>query len=520
MYDIVIKNGKIIDGSGSAPYFADLAIKDGKIAKIAENIECCNNVINADGLVVTPGFIDSHSHADTAIFSHPEMKEKVEQGITTAIAGQCGSSISPLPAYYDKNNNKTIGDLGTEYDVLKTMGSCIEYASKVPQGCNIAMFVGHGELRKAVMGYDDNREPTAEELEKMKELLREAMNNGAFGMSLGLYYSPGCYATTEEVKALASVLKEKNGVISAHIRNEAEEVIEATEEFINIIKSAGVRGVHSHIKAFISDKNIKVDTLIEMINKANADGTDIYCDVYPYIASHTTMGAKFVPSELRANGKMLENLKDDAKREVAKKYIRDTFGENDDLSWVLVVSAKNNPDAIGKRIPEIAQERGCDIYDVVLDIIADSNGSAKACYFRMKESDIETAIKYPRAMICTDSLVSKGDTTYHPRLRASFPRAIGRYARDKELVPMPEIIRRVTSLPAYVYGLNGKGLLKEGYDADICIFSEENFIDRSEYTDCTRGCEGLNYVLVSGEIVAENAIHNGKCCGKILRKKG
>lgn len=518
MYDIIIKNGKIIDGSGSVPYFSDIAITNGKIVKIADNIEGSDTVINAEGLVVSPGFIDSHSHSDNEIFTFPAMKQKVEQGITTAIAGQCGGSIAPISAHYDKNSDKMIGSYGKEYDILKTMGSFFKYASEVPQGCNVAVFVGHGTLRKAVMGLDDNRAPTDIELQKMKELLREAMLGGAFGMSLGLYYSPGCYATTEEVKELAKVLKETDGLISAHIRNEAEYVLEATEEFINIIKAAGVRGVHSHIKAFISDKNIKVKNLIEMIDKSNAEGTDIYCDVYPYVASHTSVGAKFVPSELRANGKMVENLKDPAKREIAKKYIKDTFGENDDLSWALVTSAKNRPDAIGKRISEIAKERGCDVYDAVFDIIVDSGAVSQACYFRMREEDVETAIKYPRAMICTDSSAAQNSVTYHPRQRASFPRAIGRYARDKHLVPLPEIIRKVTSLPAYVYGLKNKGLLKEGYDADICVFSEEKFIDRAEYTDCSRGCEGLNYVLVSGQIVVENAIHNGKRCGKVIRK--
>ena len=518
MYDIVIKNGKIIDGSGNEPYFADIAIKNGKISKIDKNIDGGDTVINADGLVVTPGFIDSHSHSDRAIFTSPDMKEKIEQGITTAIAGQCGSSIAPLPAYYNKDTNKMLEPYGREYDILKTMSSCLEYASKIPQGCNIATFVGHGELRKAVMGLDDNRAPTQEELDKMKDLLRDAMQGGAIGMSLGLYYSPGCYAKADEIVELSKVLKENNGLISAHIRREGNGVVEATEEFINIIKASGVRGVHSHIKTSKNKNNTKVSDIIEMINKANADGADIYCDVYPYIASHTSIGATFVPADLRANGKMLENLKDPAKRELAKKFIKDSFGADDDLSWTLVVFAPNRPDAIGKRINEIAKERECDVYDAVFDILVDSNGHAKACYFKMNENDVETAIKYPRAMICTDSSVAQGATTYHPRLRGTFPRAIGRYARDKQLLPMPEIIRKVTSLPAYVYGLKGKGLIKEGYDADICVFSEEKLIDRAEYTDCTRGCEGLNYVIVSGEVVVENAIHNGKRCGKVIRK--
>ncbi len=517
MYDIVIKNGKIIDGSGGEPYVSDIALKDGKIVKIANDIEGGAAIINAEGLAVTPGFIDSHSHSDNAVFSFPDMKEKVEQGITTTVAGQCGSSPAPIPAFYDKNSDKMIGNYGREYDIFKTMESFLEYSSKVPQGCNMVIFVGHGALRKAVMGLDDNRAPTDEELEKMKELLRDGMRKGAFGMSLGLYYSPGCYANTEEVIELAKVLKEEGGVISAHIRNESDNVLDSTAEFISIVKASGVRGIHSHIKAAVKRNYGKVKTMLEMIDKANAEGADIYCDVYPYVASQTSLSASFVPEQLRAGGKTVENLKDPSKREIARKYTIDTYGE-DDLSWVLVVSAENRPDAIGKRINEIAKMRGTDVYNTVFDIIVDSNNTSKACYFKMDETDVETAIKYPRAMICTDSSVAKNKTVYHPRLRAAFPRIIGRYARDKKLVSMPEIIRKATSLPAYVYGLANKGLIKEGYDADICVFSEEKFIDRAEYTNPTLACEGLNYVIVSGEIVVENAVHNGKRCGKVLRK--
>jgi N-acyl-D-amino-acid deacylase len=212
----------------------------------------------------------------------------------------------------------------------------------------------------------------------------------------------------------------------------------------------------------------------------------------------------------------VENLKDPVTRAkaLANHY---ELRKDDDLSWVLVVRADNRPDAIGKRVSQIAKERGCEPIEAVFDIIVDSNNHASACYFSMQESDVEMAICHPRAMICTDSSVAKS-STYHPRLRAAFPRAIGRYARDKQLVPLPEIIRRVTSLPAHVYSLEGKGRLQEGYDADICIFSAETLIDRATYTDCTAGCEGLSYVLVSGEVVVKDAVHNGKRCGKVLQK--
>ena len=307
-------------------------------------------------------------------------------------------------------------------------------------------------------------------------------------------------------------------MISAHIRTEGDEVLTATEEFIRIVKESGVRGVHSHIKAGGGKQNHgKMKDILALIDKANAEGADIYCDVYPYIASNTSLTATFVPPELLADGFVVRNLKDPEKREYAKNKLKERYGD-DDLSWVLVTNVKNRPDCIGKRISEIAKERGCDAYDAVFDIIIDSNNYTGACYFTMAESDVEMAIKHPRAMICTDSGVARDLVTYHPRLRASFPRAIGRYARDKGLLPLHEIIRKITSLPAYVYGLNDKGLIKEGYDADICIFDAERLIDRAEFTSPKIKCDGLNYVIVSGEVIAEDAVHNGKRCAKVYRK--
>ena len=277
-----------------------------------------------------------------------------------------------------------------------------------------------------------------------------------------------------------------------------------------------MRGVHSHIKS-CGEKNFgKVKILLDNIDKANGEGFDVYCDVYPYNASHTSLASSFVPRELHSDGKLLENLRDRHKREISKEYIEKIFGRTN-LSWALVTYAQNRPDCVGKRVSQIAKERGTDPYDTVFDIILDSNNRAGACYFRMDEKDVETAIKHPRAMICTDSGVAKSNS-YHPRLRASFPRAISRYSIRNGLVALPEMIRKITSLPAAVYGLSEKGMIKEGYDADVCIFDEEKLIDRSDFTDPTLACEGLEYVLVSGEIAARNAVSTGILAGKLLRK--
>ena len=497
LYDCVIRGGRIIDGGGGAPYFADLAIKDGKIAAIGGGFEA-KSVIDAGGLTVSPGFIDSHSHADNAILTHPEMREKLEQGITTAIAGQCGTSPAPR----------------AENGGIRTMGEFLRQARGIPLGCHIACFVGHNAIRRTVLGMQD-RAPDGQELRQMCALLREALEGGAYGMSLGLYYAPGSYAGREELLALTEVLAERDGVLSAHIRSESRTALEAGEELLSLARASGVRTVHSHVKATGEENAGKLERLLEGIDRANAEGARVWCDVYPYTAAHTSLSASFVPRSLHADGRLLENLRDPAKRELAKEHVRQIY-RADEYSWVLVVSAKNRPDCIGKTLSEIASERGCDPLDAAYDIILDSGNAAGACTFRMRECDVRRALSHPRAMLCTDASVAKGSLSYHPRLRAAFPRAIGRYARDEGLVPLPEIIRRATALPAEVYGLAGKGRIREGYDADLVLFDAERFIDRAEYLDCTAGCEGLRFVLVAGEVAVLDGVANGTRKGRLL----
>ncbi len=499
MYDLIIKNGTVIDGSGSAPYSADIAVKEGKIVCIGSNLTDAEQIIDASGLTVTPGFIDSHSHSDSAIMNNPDQLEKIEQGITFSIGGQCGGSAAP----YRKG------------DTIHTMGEFLANAADVPQGSNISVFVGHGTLRRMVMG-TELRAPTPAELEKMKDLLREGIEHGAMGISFGLIYTPSCYAQTDELIELAKVAGEYNALVVAHIRNEGDKLIEAVEEFMSVIKASGTRGVFSHHKAPYKTNWGKVKTTLKMIDDANASGMDVYCDVYPYIASHTSLSARFIPKELHAKGAagLVELLSDPAQRAELKEINIKKSGT--DLNWVLVASCKNHPEYEGLRIPEIAALRGTDGHDAVFDLIRDSGNVCQACYFSMCEEDVETVLAHPRAMICTDSGVAGGRTVFHPRLKATFPRVLGRYVREKKITTLPEMIRKMTSMPAHVYNLSGKGLIKEGYDADICIFDAEKIIDRSEFTDCVQKNEGLNYVLVAGEVVVEDAVHNGKRLGKVV----
>ena len=513
-YDLVIKNGKIIDGTGSPSYFADVAVKDGKIVKIAKNIKGGAEIIDAAGLCVTPGFIDSHSHSDGNLLKYPEQREKVEQGITTCIAGQCGSSYAPLsvdanPADFDFLDGK-------EYEIRRDMANLLDYTRDVPQGCNVAILVGHGNLRKSVMGLA-NRAPTADEMELMKSRLRKAMEHGAGGMSFGLYYAPGSYASTEEAVELSKIVAEYGGVIAAHIRDEEDELIKAVAEFIEIAERSGARAVISHHKASGRPENWgKVTHTLRMIDEANGRGCDIYCDVYPYTASSTPLSSKFFPKEEHAKGtdKIVELLDTKEYRDMLKKYIISRYGEG--LSWVKTTANNPYPDCVGMTVPEIAKKRGTDEYDALFDIIRDSRKDAYACYFTMCEEDVETVLAHPRAMIATDSGNAAAATAYHPRLRGTFPRVLGRYVRERKVTSLPEMIRKMTAMPARVYGLKNKGLIWENMDADICIFDEKTIKDKADYDNIKLRAEGLCYVIVNGKITVKNAVSNGERNGKVV----
>lgn len=515
MYDLLITNASIVDGTGSPAYFGDIGISNGKIVRIGKDLGDAKKTIDATGLTVTPGFIDSHSHSDRAFLDFPEMIEKIEQGITTSIAGQCGESAAPINREITPEKATYFEGFGKATDVCRTMGTFLDIVKNVPMGSNNAMLVGHGALRMAVMG-TENRAPTDDELEQMKELLRDGMEHGALGVSLGLIYIPSCYAKTDELIEIAKVVKEYHGIVTAHIRDESNTVIQAVHEFIEIIRASGARGVLSHHKATRIENWGKVSHSLRMIDEANREGLEIYSDVYPYVASSTTVSTSFMPKDKQSGGaeRIVALLSDPKERKLIKDWAKARWGN--DLSWMQIIVCKAYPEYEGLRVPEIARLRGSDQYDALYDMIADSENVCRAVYFTMCEEDVETVMVHPRVMICTDSSVAKNDPVFHPRLKGSFPRVLGRYVRERHVTSLPEMIRKMTAMPARVYGLKTKGLIWEGMDADLCIFDAEKIIDHSEFTNCNQRAEGLNYVILGGEVVAENAIYNGKKPGRLL----
>ena len=514
MYDLIIKNGFIVDGTGMPSYRSDIAIQDGKIARIGRGLSDARTVIDATGLTVTPGFIDSHSHSDSTVLTYPDQREKIEQGITTSIAGQCGTTLAPISRDITPENASMVEGFGLDTDIYSTMGSFLDTAKDVPQGSNIAILTGHSALRKAVMGME-NREPTEDELEKMKELLRDGLDHGSIGISFGLIYPPSCYAKTDELIELAKVVGEYHGLVTAHIRNEGDYLVKATEEFLTVLRESGNRGVLSHHKTAYSENWGKVVHTLRMLDEANASGTEVFCDVYPYVASHTSLAAYLVPKEYHAFG-LQKVLSDPDLYSKIRQHALETKGAK--LDWIRLAVCTGYPEMQGKLVSEVAELWGVDGIDAALIMIRDSK-TCQGCFFSMCEEDVETVMAYPRAMICTDSGVARDMKVYHPRLRGTFPRALGRYVRERGVVSLPEMIRKMTSMPAAVYELSGKGLIREGYDADICIFDADKIIDHAEYTDCHKRAEGLNYVILGGEVVVVDAVYNGKRMGKVILRE-
>lgn len=493
MYDILIKNGNLLDGTGSPEMKAQIAIKDGKIVKIARHIQGdAKTVIDAAGKVVTPGFIDSHSHSDNQFSTNPVQTEKVEQGITTSVAGQCGGSVCSANA-----------------------GEFLDNAKGAELGANMAMLIGHGSVRRAVLD-TENRAPTAEELEKMKAIMRSAMEHGALGVSFGLIYVPGCYAKTDELIEIAKIVGEYHGIAAIHLRSEGDDLVNAVEEFIQIVRASGVRGVISHHKVVGFTNRGAVHTTLKMLEAANAEGLELYADVYPYTASSTNFSSPFVPAAAKSGGWVALAKRMEDPNTVAR-WKESFYSKYPDTRWVMVTRCPGAEEYEGMRVHDIAKKMGVNEHTAAMEIIRLTKDSAGAVFFSMGEEDVETVIAHPRVMICTDSGVTTPATTmYHPRLRGSFPRALGRYVREKGVVSLPEMIRKMTAMPAAVYGFKTKGLLWEGFDADICIFDPQTIIDRADFTNPHLHAEGLDYVIVGGKIAAVNATATGEKGGTML----
>ncbi len=526
-YDLVIKDGLIVDGTGQPRYTADIGIFHGKIVKIGKiSPTAYDKLIDVDGMVVAPGFIDMHSHDDLVLFRDPYNMPKLRQGITTVVVGNCG--ISPAPVNMDTIEilRSQLGILASEVEFnWRSYGEYLDALERVGSlGTNIVGLVGHGALRIYVMGMEA-RDPSEDELNEMKSLLADALENGAFGMSTGLIYPPGVYSKTEELIELSRVVAEYGGIYSSHIRNEGVNVIEAVSEAIEIGRRARVSVQISHHKSSGKGAYGKTKVTLKMIEEARNEGIDVSADAYPYTAGSTYLAA-LLPPWVHEGGEenMKKILRDIDTREKVKMEIikeRNWVDVKEGEKWdrIILTYSSKYIDFLGKSIHYIARETNKDPFDLVFEILLEDGYKAGMIIFSMDQRDVDRVISHPEVMIGTDGL-DTGEGLPHPRAYGTFPRVIRRYVAEMQVMTMEEAVRKMSGFPARKLLLKEKGFIKEGYDADIVILNPREVRDTATFEDPRRYPEGISYVIVNGVISVEDGEPTGEKGGKVLRRGG
>lgn len=524
--DILIKNGSIIDGTGYGEFIADIGIKDKKIVAIGRlNEEDAVKIIDVKGLKVVPGFIDIHSHTDADLIINPKAESKIRQGVTTEITGQDGFSWGPIGGPELELTLKNFKEQYGEELKWRTIADFLNDFSNRKFAVNIATMVGLGTIREFVIGLDD-RPASNDELKRMQYELIKALEEGAIGISTGLEYTPGSFASTEELIKLCEVVPEKYRLYSSHIRNEDNFVLEAIDEAIEIARKSNSRLQVAHLKVSGKSNWKKVDQVIEKIDNASKEGIEINADRYPYVAYHTNLSSLF-PLWVRDGGKekFLERLKDNSLKIDIREYVQKKV-ENLDGDWdgVLITSVgeESYRGYQGKTIKQISEELGEDPFDLTTKILIGTNDNVMMMCFGMEESSTEKILAHPKVMISSDAgshapYPPMNNEIAHPRAYGTFPRAIARYVRERKICSLEEMIKKMTSMPANKLGIKDRGIIAENNYADIVIFDYETIQDRATFTDPHQYPSGIPYVIVNGKIVIENGEQTGELPGSVIR---
>jgi N-acyl-D-amino-acid deacylase len=521
-FDLLILNGMLIDGTGAAERRMDVGIRDGRITALGDlrNATAARS-IDASGLKVVPGFIDIHSHTDLDLLRNPYAPSKVHQGVTTEVTGQDGESVAPLGG---AGLERTLIDFRETYGLdcpYRSMDGFFTFLAGRGTAQNIISFVGLGTLRAVHVGFD-NRPATADEVRAMQASARTAIEEGCFGASTGLEYTPGSFADQTELSALMSAIPLPRRLYASHMRNEDNRVLEALAEAIAIARTSGSRLQVSHLKAQNKGNWPKQETALKMMEDAIASGLDVHADRYPYVAFNTGLTNLFpLWSRDGGNEKFLERLKDPA---LASRLRAEVQRKVDGLSsWdaVLISSVheETNKKYQGKTIQQISTESGVDPYEFVVALQLQERGGVGMVGFGMDEPGTEMVLAWKNAMVASDAGPrAPGDGSWpHPRAYGTFPRAIAYYQRTRRITTLEDMIRKMTSLPAGVLGLKDRGTIAEGKAADIVLFNYDTIADRSAFTDPHRFPEGIPYVVVNGTPVIDNGAATDATPGKVIR---
>lgn len=527
MLDIVVKNGRIVDGTGNPWFFGDIGIKDGTIAVVGQVDQEASRVIDARKNVISPGFIDGHCHSDLMIMDHPYSEIKLQQGVTTEVVGNCG--LSPAPFFQDKAEllqtyvQPVLGSTSWEWP-WETVGQYIEAVREAHPSEHIATYVAHGALRIAVMGFE-KRPAAPEELARMKQLLEEGMQAGAIGLSIGLLYAPGSYTSKEEIAELCSVLPKYDGLFSTHIRGEGNNLLPSIREVIWIAEKAGVSLHISHLKAAGRSNWGKALEALEIIADARARGLDVTCDVYPYNAGSTMLTTVLPPWVLEGGiQRTLERFHDPVLRRRVKEELAEEQQDWDNLvcstGWesVYISSVKTEGNRLleGKHIAEVSEIRGQHPADCVMDLLIEEDGQVSIVYFHMSDDDVRQVISWEKSLIASDSLHCETGKP-HPRLYGTFPRIFAKYVREDRVLSLEQAVRKLTSFPAQRFKLGKRGLLVPGYVADIAVFDPEKVQDHATYQDPRHYPSGFSHVLVQGHLTMEDGHHSHARKGTLIQ---
>ena len=516
-FDVVIRGGTIVDGTGSRGSRNDLGIRGDRVAAIGNLADAdTKRSVNATGRIVCPGFIDMHSHSDSSLLEDGLAHSAVRQGATTHVIGNCGSSPAPVGSPI-RLAGHTLSSYGDFLKALQKNGTSI----------NVCGLVGHNSVRRTVMG-TQNRRPTPAELRQMEDLVDEAMRSGAVGLSTGLVSPPGIYSKTDEIVALARVAARHGGQYSSHIRGEASTLVQAVGEAIQVGREAGLPVQISHHKAAGRENWGTTGKTLPMIEAANRNGQRVRVDVYPYHAGSAGM-AQLVPpwAHEGGSGALLGRLKDPVqRRRIARDMVRGTDNwpnffkiEWDDIQ-IAAVGNRANRKWVGKRVADVARARKCDGVQACIDLLIEGNGRVRMINFIIDEREMQRVLRHPLSMIGSDGRAVSADTARgmpHPRYYGCFPRVLGRYCRQLKLFPLETAIHKMTEMPARQLALSDRGTLKVGQAADVVVFNFQTIIDKATFQAPHQYPEGIDAVLVNGQPVVLDGGHTETHPGRILR---
>jgi N-acyl-D-amino-acid deacylase len=529
MLDLIIKNGQIVDGTGNRKIYADVGVKGDRIVQLGRFEGEAVRTIDADNMVVAPGFIDMHSHSDLTRFENPWDEIKLQQGVTTEVTGNCGLSPAPLSddtaMLLKSYGEPIIGRLRCGWN-WHTFGEYMNELSKQNFSCNIVPCIGSGSLRIAAKGFAKGS-LCEDEMDRVKQLLTEGLEAGVMGLSMGLMYAPECYYLMDELIEICTVAARYGVLLTTHIRGEGASLVASVKEVVHIAEATGIPLNISHFKAAgIKNWGGVLEQAMEIIEDGRSRGVDITCDVYPYTAGSTSLPALLPPwAQEGGIADTVSRLKDKESRgsiradllQEHKYWDNPLLDSGWDRVYVSTANTEKNRPCIGRSLSEIAAINGKDPVDSTLDLIIEENGNIAVVIHQMSDEDVKKIIAWDKSIIVSDSLYAAGGNP-HPRMYGTFPRLFRKYVREDRTLTIEKAVRKVTSQPAERFGIKGRGVLRPGFIADISIFDPDSIRDMATYENPRQYPEGISYVIAGGRIAIEKGRHTGARNGIIIRK--